>query len=171
MPGCLTHWGQVTHIYVSKLTVIGSDNGLGLGRRKAIFWTNVGILLIVPLGTNFREIAIKNSTFSFKIGKWFDIWKCRLENGRYLVSASMGYFSFGQHWATGAVVLKHIHSQNQWSLLINVRREYCISFQSLLNSFICCFFFLFFLFFFQIMQLMGKSHCKTSKTKFKHFSE
>ena len=43
---CLTHWGRVTHICVSKLTIIGSDNGLSPGRRQAIIWTNAGILLI-----------------------------------------------------------------------------------------------------------------------------
>ena len=32
----LTHWGRVTHICVSKLTTIGSDNGLSPGRRQAI---------------------------------------------------------------------------------------------------------------------------------------
>ena len=52
----LTHWGQVTHICISKLTVIGSDNGLSPGRRQAIIWTNVGILLIRTSGTNFNEI-------------------------------------------------------------------------------------------------------------------
>ena len=31
----LTHWGRVTHICVSKLTIIGSDNGLSPGRRQA----------------------------------------------------------------------------------------------------------------------------------------
>ena len=49
----LTPWGQVTHICISELTSIGSDNGLSPGRRQAIFWANAGILLIVPLGTNF----------------------------------------------------------------------------------------------------------------------
>ena len=49
----LTHWDRVTHICVSKLTSIGSDNGLLPGRRQAIIWTNAGILLIGPLGTNF----------------------------------------------------------------------------------------------------------------------
>ena len=42
----LTHWGRVTHICISKLTIIGSDNGLSPGRRQAIIWTNAGILLI-----------------------------------------------------------------------------------------------------------------------------
>ena len=32
----LTHWGRVTHIWVSKLTIIGSDNGLSPDRRQAI---------------------------------------------------------------------------------------------------------------------------------------
>ena len=54
----VTHWGQVTHICVSKLTIIGSDNGLSPGRRQAIIWTNDGISLIGHLGTNFSEILI-----------------------------------------------------------------------------------------------------------------
>ena len=73
----LTHWGQVTHIYVGNLTIIGSDNGLSPGRRQAIIWTNAGILLIGPLGTNFNETSIEIHTFSFKkiylklsSGKW-----------------------------------------------------------------------------------------------------
>ena len=62
----LTHWGWVTHICVSNLTIIGSDNGLSPGRRQAIIWTNAGILLIGPIGTNFSEILIKIITFSFR---------------------------------------------------------------------------------------------------------
>ena len=62
----LTHWGRVTHICVSKLTIIGSDNGLSPGRRQAIIWTNGGILLIRPSGTNFSEILSEIHTFSFK---------------------------------------------------------------------------------------------------------
>ena len=62
----LTHWGRVTHICVSKLTIIGSDNGLSPGRRQAIIWTNAGILLIRPLGTIFNEMLIEIHTFSFK---------------------------------------------------------------------------------------------------------
>ena len=73
----LTHWGRVTHICISKLTIIGSDNGLSPGRRQAIIWTNAGILLIRPLGTNFNEMLIEIRTFSFmkmhlkvSSGKW-----------------------------------------------------------------------------------------------------
>ena len=62
---CLTHWGRETHICVSKLTIIGSDNGLSPCRRQAIIWTNAGILLIGPLGTNFNEMLIEILTFSF----------------------------------------------------------------------------------------------------------
>ena len=71
------HWGRVTHICVSKLTIMGSDNGLSPDRRQAIIWTNAGILLIGPLETNFSEILIEIHTFSFKkmhlkmsSGKW-----------------------------------------------------------------------------------------------------
>ena len=62
----LTHWGRVTHICVSVLTTIGSDNDLSPGRRQAIIWTNAGILLIGPLGTNFSKISIKILIFSLK---------------------------------------------------------------------------------------------------------
>ena len=51
----------MTHICVGELTIIGSDNGLLPERHQAIIGTNVGILLIGPLGTNFSEIL----TFSF----------------------------------------------------------------------------------------------------------
>ena len=56
----------MTHICVSKQTIIGSDNGLSPGRRQAIIWTNAGILLIRTLGTNFSEILSKIHAFSFK---------------------------------------------------------------------------------------------------------
>ena len=62
----LTHWGRVPHVWVGNLTIICSDNGLSPGRRQAIIWTNAGILLIWPLGTNFSEILIEIHVFSFK---------------------------------------------------------------------------------------------------------
>ena len=52
--------------YYKDLTIIGSDNGLSPGRRQAIIWTNAGILLIAPLGTNFSEILIKMYALLFK---------------------------------------------------------------------------------------------------------
>ena len=73
----LIHWGRVTHVCVGNLTIIGSDNGLSPGRRQATTWTNVGILLIRLLVTNFSNMLIEIHTFSFKkihlkmsSGKW-----------------------------------------------------------------------------------------------------
>ena len=65
-PRSLTHWGRVTHICLGNLTNIDSDNGLLPGRRQAIIWTNAGLLLIGPLGTNFSEILGEIRSFSFK---------------------------------------------------------------------------------------------------------
>ena len=56
----------MTHICVSKPSIIGSDNGLSPDRRQAIIWTNAGILLIRTLGTNFNEILFEIHIFSFK---------------------------------------------------------------------------------------------------------
>ena len=61
----ITHWGRVTHICVSRLTITGSDHGLSPERRQAIIWTNAGILSIGPLGTHFSENSIEILTFSF----------------------------------------------------------------------------------------------------------
>ena len=64
-------------LYVGNLTNIGSYNGLSPGQRKAIIWTNAGILLFWPLGTNISEMLIEIYTFSLKkmhlkmsSGKW-----------------------------------------------------------------------------------------------------
>ena len=62
----LTHWGRMTHICISKLTIIGSDNDLSPGRYQAIIWTNAGLLSIGTLRTNFSEILSETNTFSFK---------------------------------------------------------------------------------------------------------
>ena len=62
----LFHWGWVTHICISKLTIFDSDNGLSLGRCQAIIWTSAEILLIGSIGTNFSEILMEIHIFSFK---------------------------------------------------------------------------------------------------------
>ena len=80
-----THWCWVTHICTSKLTIIGSDNGLSPGRCQATIWTNAGILLIQTLGTNVSEILVK---FIYFHGSKC-IWICCLRNGGHLVLASM----------------------------------------------------------------------------------
>ena len=77
----------MTHICISKLTIIGLNNGLSPGRcqaiiwtnagillirtlvawsLQAIIWTNAGILLIRTLGTNSSEILSEIHAFSFK---------------------------------------------------------------------------------------------------------
>ena len=73
----LTHWSRATHICVGNLNIIGSDNGLSPSRRQAIIWTNVGLLLIGPLGTNFNETLLEIYFFHWKkmllktsSGKW-----------------------------------------------------------------------------------------------------
>ena len=45
----------MTHICVSKLYIIGSDNGLSPGRRHAIILTSADILLIGPC----EQISVK----------------------------------------------------------------------------------------------------------------
>ena len=102
----LTHWGRVKHICVSKLIIIGSDNGLSPGRCQAIIWTNAGILLIGHLGTNFSEILIEICTFSFKemylkmsSGKWrpsclgLNVLSWRIPH-----AFTAGMWQIGRHW-------------------------------------------------------------------------
>ena len=84
----------MTHICVSQLTIIGSDNGLSPGRCQVIIWTNAVILLIGSLETNFSEILIGIQTFSFKKMQL----KCRLRNGIHFVSASVCYHWYSHIW-------------------------------------------------------------------------
>ena len=67
-PYQLRHWAK-TWSYVnslSKLTIIGSDNGLSPAQRQAIIWTNAGILFIWTLRTNFSEKISESQTFVLK---------------------------------------------------------------------------------------------------------
>ena len=57
VPTWLTHGGRVTH------KCVGTVNVLSPGRRQAIIWTNVGILLIGPLGTILSRNFNRNSNF------------------------------------------------------------------------------------------------------------
>ena len=47
---------EAQRICVSKLTIIGLDNGWSPSRRQAIIWTNAGIFSIRTSGTDFSEI-------------------------------------------------------------------------------------------------------------------
>ena len=70
-------WGRVTHICVSKITIIGSNNGLPPGRRQAIIWTNAGILLSGPLGTKFSGILVEMHIF------WFTKMHLKMSSGKW----------------------------------------------------------------------------------------
>ena len=96
------YWGRVTHICLSKLTIIGSDNALSPGRHQAIIRTNAGILLIGPFGTNFSEMLIKTLTFSLK--------KTRLK----VLSAKWRPFCLGLN------VLKHLFLHSYWNFHWNL---------------------------------------------------
>ena len=72
----LTHWGRVTQICISKLTIIGSDNGLSPGWHQVIIWNNAGILLIGALGTSLSKILIKNQYIFIQENVFEnDVWK------------------------------------------------------------------------------------------------
>ena len=110
----LTHWGWEMHICVSKLAIIDSDNGLSPGQRQVIIWTNAGILLIGPLGTNFNETSIEIHIFSFKkihlklsSGKWRPF--CLGLN--VLRSPDTGNFIFCMTWAPSRCTQ---YSQAHW---------------------------------------------------------
>ena len=61
-----THWGRVMHKCVSKLAIIGSDNGLSPGQRQVIIRTSAGILLIGHVGV----ITAARYAISWQIIKW-----------------------------------------------------------------------------------------------------
>ena len=62
----LTHWGRVTHICVSKLTILGSDNGFLLARDVANIFKSVLSLLYRRRMSGFRVPFIYvGTTYSF----------------------------------------------------------------------------------------------------------
>ena len=68
----------MTHVCVSKLTIIGSDNGLSPGWRQAIIWSNAGILLVRNLRNKFHwnykqnsYIIIKKMHLNVSSEKWW----------------------------------------------------------------------------------------------------
>ena len=73
----LTYSSRVTHICVSNLTIIGSDNGLSPGRRQAIIWTNAVILLTGRLGTNKLQWNVNRNSYIFIQENLFEniVWK------------------------------------------------------------------------------------------------
>ena len=76
--------GQVMHICVSELPIIGSDNVFSLGQHQAIIWTNDEIL-----STQILLILVKFIHFSFKKIHL----KCHLENGGHFLLLRAEYRS------------------------------------------------------------------------------
>ena len=92
----ITYWDRVTHLCGSKITIIGSDNGLSPGRRQAIILTNAGVLLIGPVGTKFSEILIEILTVPFKKMrlKWSSAkWRPFCLGLNVLITISFGFFT------------------------------------------------------------------------------
>ena len=144
----LTHWGRVTHKCVSKLAIIGSDNGLSPGRRQAIIWTNAGILLIGPLGTNFSETSIEIYTFSFKkihlklsSGKWRPFYLgLNVLTGS---SVEMACCLFSFKLLPESMLYYQLHAKEQWlNFQTKLKRfqwrkwiwEYCLKVAAILSQ-------------------------------------
>ena len=96
----ITHWGRVTHICVSKLSINGSDNVLWPCWHQAVIWTNYGILLIRKVGTYLSENLSEIHTFSFAkmhlkmlSAKWLILSRPQYVNDRLLYSYSMFLFN------------------------------------------------------------------------------
>ena len=66
---------RVTHICISRLTIIGSGSGLSPERHQAIIWMNAGILLIGPWATKLTEILIEIQIFLLEKCIEFVVWE------------------------------------------------------------------------------------------------
>ena len=117
----LGKWGGVTHTCASKLTIIGSDNGLSPGRRQAIIWSNAGILSIGPLGTNFSEIFINIHIFSFKKIHL----KMSSENGIASVLTSMSWGPNNKSWIVEAWYKTQTWSNSTRTTSMHITHWYC----------------------------------------------
>ena len=75
----LTHWGRVTHICVSNVTIIGSDNGLSPDWCQAIIWTSDGNIVDWTLGIlrNKLQWNLKRNPYIFIQENAFEsvVWK------------------------------------------------------------------------------------------------
>ena len=74
----LTQWGQVTHIYVSKLTSIGSDNGLLPDRLQAIIWTKCWNNVNWILGEHILEWNRNQNSYIFIQENTFENVFCKM---------------------------------------------------------------------------------------------
>ena len=110
MLNVLTHWGRVVHMCISKLTIIGSDNGLSPGQDQSIIGTNAGILLIRPMRINFSDILIEIYTFSFNkihlkmAAAILSLSQCFKHNQTRCTLQSIHCTVWG-HWCFDAIIL------------------------------------------------------------------
>ena len=75
-----THWGWVTHIWFSKLTIIHSNNG----GAKPLSEPILGYCLLEP----WEQTSVKTYSKFIYFHSRKCTWKCRLENGGHFVLAS-----------------------------------------------------------------------------------
>ena len=62
----LTHCGPVRHICISKLTIIGPDNGLLPSQHQVIIRPNARMLITWTIGRDFSKIISKIHLFEFR---------------------------------------------------------------------------------------------------------
>ena len=67
IPHHIIHWGRVAHIFVSKLTIIHSDNGLSPDWHQAIIRTNAEKSLIRTFSETQAEFVHFHSKMHFKM--------------------------------------------------------------------------------------------------------
>ena len=135
----------MTHIWVSKITIIGSDNGLSSDQRQAIIWTIAGILLIGLLGINFSEILIEIPTFSFKkVSLKVSSAKRRpfclglIESTLHLKFKQAISIDSSWHWNPTASWHSSLRKKNACSLNINLFLFFLLKYISVVSILTCC---------------------------------
>ena len=99
----LTYWGRVTHICVSKLTIIDSDNGLSSSWHQAIIWTNAGILYILylwyPTGYHYSANHLVTPRATLPTSGTFTRWRHNKQSSwRSIASLGWGMTTFVYTW-------------------------------------------------------------------------
>ena len=84
-------WGRVTQTCISKLIMIGPDNGLSPDWRQAILWTNGIILLIGPMGINTSENLIATNTLSFRKNLGLNVLNLTVSSGTVITYFNISY--------------------------------------------------------------------------------
>ena len=120
----------MTHICVSKLTIIGSNNGLSPDRRLAIIWTNDGMLLIGPLRNKLQwnlnrnsNIFIQENAFESVVCKTVAILsrpQC-VKGSKYKMAAKFGqqnHFCYQINWC--AILISSLNLTKQGILTLRL---------------------------------------------------